>query len=158
MEDKKQKSMRKLLERFGDVKILESGVAEFKVYALERDKNHGFSSPSLRVSHPSPFNTGDEYFIAEVKFQMSPRGGFIFYKHAFQLDMASVKDELKMISKEKARDITSSPQGIASILDEFYYEVAEFLVDYNGEKDNYPGIAKILYEKSRTASGKKFGV
>lgn len=158
MEDKKLKNAMKLMKRFADAKILESKEYEFKVYALEKDNNHGFSSPTMRIAYPSPFNTGNEYFIAEVMVKMSPRGGFALYKHAFQLDFSSVKIELEKINTEHSKNITSSPRGIASILDTFYCEFAEYLIDYNGENDNYAAIAKLLDELSGTASGEKFGI
>jgi hypothetical protein len=158
MEDKKQMNAIKLMGRFSDVKILESKQYEFSVYTLEKDNNHGFSSPSMRIAYPSPFNTGNEYFVAEVMVKMSPRGGFALYKHAFQLDMASVKIELEKINIEYSKNITSSPRGIASILDTFYYEFSEYLVDYNGVKDNYAEIAKLLVKCHGTAKGDKFKI
>lgn len=158
MENKKLENAKKLMERFADAKILETKEFDFRVYALKKDKDGVFSNLKLGISYPSPFS-GDSYFVAEVAVKLSPRGGNALFKHAFQLDHASLKIELEKIDYEKAQEI-SSPERISSIFNELYHEIAEHLVDYNdnGVRDNYVEIADALMKKRSISHGKKFGI
>jgi hypothetical protein len=145
----------KLMEKFADVSFLNGKEYQFEAYALEKKEKSYYAFNE--ISYPTPFNTGDNYFIAEVRVRIQPRGGFMYFKHAFQLDLASIKIELEKIDTDWAKNITT-PQRIANVLNERYHEFTEYLIDYNGIKDNYAEIANLLYKYRGTSVAIDYGI
>ena len=145
----------KLMEKFADVSFLNGKEYEFEAYALEKKEKSHYAFNE--ISYPTPFNTGDNYFIAEVRVRIQPRGGFMYFKHAFQLDLAQIKIELEKIDSEWAKTLIL-PERIANVLTERYYEISEYLIDYNGVKDNYREIANLLYKYRGTSVAPYYGI
>ena len=139
-----QNSIKKLLERFTKGINMDSTYATFQVrYA------GGENERSVHTVNPSI--TGDSYFIAEVSISIGPRQGYAIYSHAFQLDMASLRIEMKAIFEEenKSQDLLENicaKTNIARILTNVYDQVADHLKDYNHSKDDSQKIAAILYK------------
>jgi hypothetical protein len=134
----------KLMEKFADVSLLIGKEFKFNVYVIEVDNlnRNVFKTP---------------YFTAQVNCELMPRGGYAIYQHVFQLDLASIKIELEKIDTDWAKNITT-PQRIANVLNERYHEFTEYLIDYNGIKDNYAEIANLLYKYRGTSVATEFGI
>jgi len=132
----------KLMSKFADVNLLKEREFTFQVYVL---KKIDYLYRSEDISYPSPFGKVEHYFNAEVRLKINLRGGYVYYKHAFQLDIASLKYELELIDPEKA-ELLIIPDRIANILTERYHEVAEYLSDYNDDKDLYREIALLFHK------------
>ena len=97
-------------------------------------------------------------FVAEAAVELSPRGGGGIVQHIFQLDLDQLKIEAKKILSEEEVKNLIIPDAIAAILEEKYCDFTEFLVDYNGEKDNYCEIARLIKQYRGTAGAKIFHV
>lgn len=145
----------KLMEKFADVSFLNGKENKFIVYALENNDNYRFAFKD--ISYPTPFKKGQNYFVAEVIVEIQPGGGFMYFKHAFQLDLAQIKIELEKIDSEWAKTLIL-PERIANVLTERYYEISEYLIDYNGVKDNYREIANLLYKYRGTSVAPYYGI
>jgi hypothetical protein len=145
----------KLMSKFADVNLLKDNNYTFNVYLLNH-KEVIFPT-NMDISYPSPNEKDKLYYIAEVCLTINLRGGFICYKHAFQLDIASLKHELELIDSEKAK-LLIIPDRIANILTKRYHEVAEYLRDYNDVKDLYKEIASLFNNNYGTSIAEDFGV
>jgi hypothetical protein len=153
--DNMKNQAEKLMEKFADVSFLNGKEYKFIVYALEKNDNYRFAFKD--ISYPTPFEKGQNYFVAEVIVEIQPRGGFMYFKHAFQLDLAQIKIELEKIDTEWDKTLIL-PERIANVLTVGYYEISEYLIDYNGVKDNYKEIANLLYKNKGASVGQIFGV
>ena len=156
MNPNEKQTAEKLLQKFANPLHLDGKDFTFKAYALTReDKN--FKGNDSKNYFPPEFQ-GNLYFVAEVAINLNPRGGWSMYKHFFQLDLASIKIELDKIEKIDANSILFTPIGIANVIKEHYYLMADLLVDYNNERDDNPQIAALLLKFRGTAPGIIFGV
>lgn len=145
--------VKKLMSKFADVNFLTGKEHSFQVYALEY--NDGNYCGPVGITYPSPF--GEPYFIAEVSVRIDPKGGKMLYKHAFKLDLASLKYELEKINTKSAKTLIL-PERIANVLQERYHEVADYLIDYNGKMDYYREIAEILSKSIGPSVAPDFGI
>lgn len=152
----KQQNSEKLLEKFANKSLLKDKKFTFRAYTLEH-KDHPYSEKD-GVSYLLADRKVSVLFAAEVAIELSPRGGWSLYQHFFQLDLASIKIELNKIETINQNSILCTSEGIANVLTERYFEIADFLIDYNGEKDNYAEIAALIYKYRGTAGGINFGV
>ena len=154
-----EKNVVKLISQFADVSLIEGKECEFNVYAL--DFKDGLYRSSKGISHPSPFDKYKSkpypYFMAEVKVGIHPMGGFMFYKHVFTIDLASLKIEIESIDKSMSENLIHI-DCITSVFVEKYYEIADFLFDYSGIKDNYREIANIIYKNRGTGYAGTCGI
>ena len=152
-----EKQAKALMNRFADASILNSKKYQFRVYALEKNKDGVFTNPSIGVSYPSPFN-GDYLFVAEVKVYLSPKGGYMLYNHLFTFEtMGTLEKELREINEEWAKTLLL-PKRIANALCDCYHEVAPHLIDYNEKGNELPEIAQILYKYRGASVALKFGL
>jgi hypothetical protein len=158
-----EKNVVKLISQFADVGLIEGKECEFNVYAL--DFKDGSYRSCNGISHLSPFDKDRSdpnfkpypYFIAKVKVRTHPMGGFMFYQHVFSIDLASLKIDLESINKSESQNLLHI-DCIASIFANRYYEIADFLFDYSGIKDNYKEIANIIYKNRGTGYAGTCGI
>jgi hypothetical protein len=153
---KQKENAEKLLEKFAKISLLDGRDYAFSAYAL-KCKDTLYSGPK-GISYQPPFLSGKIYFVAEVAIKLSPRGGLSLYQHFFQLDLAQIKAELEKIAVIDSDSILLTTNGIVNLISGFYYEIADFLLDYNGDGDNYPEIAKMLYKYRGFVAGKRYGL
>lgn len=153
---KEQENAQKLLEKFANRNLLDGKDFSFRVYALEKKGNEYSGSDGITYYHSEL--KGSLYFVAEVAINIGPRGGWSFHQHFFQLDLASIKIELEKIAEMNSNSTLFTPDGIASVLNNYYAEVTSWLVDYNGFGDNYKEIAALLYKNRALAFISRFGI
>jgi hypothetical protein len=146
----------KLLEKFANKDILDGKNFTFRAYSVERNGNYYLTQG--RITHLPAHMSGTLYFVAEVTIELSNRGGSVSYQHYFQLDLASIKIELDKIAKLDPIHVLYHVKGIVNVLNEHYYEIANWLKDYNGTQDNYPEIAKLLYKHKDRAVAPNYGL
>jgi hypothetical protein len=132
------------MSKFADASLLDGKEFTFSLYAIEEDvlKGNVFTA---------------SYFTAQVNLDLNPRGGFAIYQHSFRLDLASLKIELEKIDLIKAASLLH-PHRIADALIYCYHEAADFLVDYNGIKDDYEGLATLLYKYNGSSAARDFNI
>lgn len=145
-----------LLERFADFNKIGSKKYEFRVYALEKNKDGVFSNSEIRVLYPPPFAAGNSFFIAEVKIFLNPNAGVMVYNHIFQFEPGALEAELLKIDLELAETLVF-PTRIANALNVCYYQIAPYLKDYNDKNDELGEIARILNNFRGTSAAKDFG-
>jgi len=146
-----------LLERFADFNKIGSKKSEFRVYALEKNKDGVFSNSQIGVSYPNPFAAGDSFFVAEVKILLTPKGGFMVYNHIFQFEPGALEAELLKIDLELAKTL-AFPTRIAKALNVCYYQIAPYMKDYNDKNDVLGEIAQILNNFRGTSAAVDFGI
>jgi len=83
-----------------------------------------------------------DYFIVDFWIKMGPDKGYINLKHGFHIDLKALEVELKKISGNQA-----IPDGhkIAEIIESEYKNMNHLLADINGVGNDYPKIAKLVY-------------
>lgn len=160
-----EKNIIKILEKFGNNDLLKSAhEASFQLYVLEPSKNYpeesgcytGKDIHEKKFSRVIPNHQKNRLlFCAEVIIPVSLGKGYVFITHAFQLDLNQVEVEFNKLNFPGWREIR---EGIMYLLKDHYHAIADFLVDFNGEKDNYPELAKSFHELRRSATAGRFGV
>lgn len=149
-----EEQAKKLMERFAEAKLPQAKEYEFRVYLMDLDENnkHLLKNGKLAISNPSPFSgmSPAAYFVAEVNLRLFNRGGWLSYKHSFQLDLTQLKIEMEKIDSENSLNLIA-PDRVANVFGLHYHEMAPFLIDFNGDKDNYAEIARFII--SRLGSG-----
>lgn len=103
------------------------------------------------------FSKENNFFSAVVRWQLAPRGGWINYVHQFKLDFASLLIELQKIDSEKAASLCNT-EGLSYLFTEQYALISSCLRDYNGQKDDYAALARIIFDRRGTVHASKFGI
>lgn len=151
-----EKQAKTLMEKFANAKILDDREYEFRVYALEKNKDGIFINPKLGITRPTPF-TGDSYFVAEVDVYLNIKSGVMRYNHLFSFELGTLETELQKNDEEWAK-ILILPERIANALQDCYHEVAPCLKDYNEKIDDIIGIANVLYKYRGASVAHKYGI
>jgi hypothetical protein len=146
-----------LIKKFGSTDLLKKPQILFRVYSLKRNTSV-FEGENTKYEMPLFKGKFNICFVAEAAVELSPRGGGGIVQHIFQLDLDQLKIEAKKILSEEEVKNLIIPDAIAAILEEKYCDFTEFLVDYNGEKDNYCEIARLIKQYRGTAGAKRFHV